>query len=37
VRQHRNLRYLNGFKGKMVLAERLELPTARLQIGCSTN
>jgi len=23
--------------GKMVLAERLELPTARLQIGCSTN
>jgi hypothetical protein len=24
-------------QGKMVLAERLELPTARLQIGCSTN
>ena len=23
--------------GKVVLAERLELPTARLQIGCSTN
>ena len=23
--------------GEMVLAERLELPTARLQIGCSTN
>jgi len=23
--------------GKMVLVERLELPTARLQIGCSTN
>jgi len=23
--------------GRMVLAERLELPTARLQIGCSTN
>jgi hypothetical protein len=25
------------FLGRMVLAERLELPTARLQIGCSTN
>ena len=24
-------------QGEMVLAERLELPTARLQIGCSTN
>ena len=23
--------------GRMVLVERLELPTARLQIGCSTN
>ena len=27
----------HGAMGEMVLAERLELPTARLQIGCSTN
>ena len=28
---------MSGFFEGMVLAERLELPTARLQIGCSTN
>ena len=36
--QHFNFNVLtHGAMEKMVLAERLELPTARLQIGCSTN
>ena len=37
-RQRLNLNVLtHDAMGVMVLAERLELPTARLQIGCSTN
>ena len=35
--QSRNLLKMPTASGEMVLAERLELPTARLQIGCSTN